>query len=91
MGASDSMKASAAQLLFLPGLMCDARIFTAQLRRFPGAVAVNGFGLLRTITDMAKRALDSVSGPLALLGHSMGARVAIEAYRMAPERIERIA
>lgn len=89
--ASDPEEAKAAQLLFLPGLMCDDRIFAEQLRRFPQAMAVNGFGLLRSITDMARKALDAVSGRLSLVGHSMGARVAIEAYRLAPERIERIA
>ncbi len=52
---------------------------------------MNGYGLLRTITDMARRALETVSGPLSLVGHSMGARVALEAFRLAPERIERIA
>jgi pimeloyl-ACP methyl ester carboxylesterase len=72
-------------------MMCDARIFAAQLSRFPGSVAVNGFGLLRSITDMARRALRTVSGQLSLVGHSMGARVAVEAFRLAPERIDRIA
>lgn len=89
--ANNAGEASAARLLFLPGLMCDARIFDEQLRRFPGSLAVNGYGLLRTITDMARRALETVSGPLSLVGHSMGARVALEAFRLAPERIERIA
>lgn len=87
----NSQEGSGARLLFLPGLMCDARIFAAQTDRFPGSVAVNGYGLLRTITDMARRALETVSGRLSLVGHSMGARVAIEAFRLAPERIERIA
>ncbi|UUR08306.1 alpha/beta fold hydrolase [Sphingomonas glaciei] len=89
--ANNAGEVPAARLLFLPGLMCDARIFAEQLRRFPGSVAVNGYGLSRTITDMARRALDTVSGPLSLVGHSMGARVAAEAFRLAPERVERIA
>ncbi len=91
MAAIDSRKVQAATLLFLPGLMCDARIFAAQLDRFPDAVAVDGFGTLRSITDMAQKALATAPGQLSLVGHSMGARVAIEAYRLAPERIERIA
>ena len=35
--------------------------------------------------------LAAVPGTLALVGHSMGARVALEAVRMAPDRVERLA
>jgi len=80
-----------ATLVLLPGLLCDSRIFAAQLARFPGAVAIDGFGERRSLTEMARFALESVPGPLSLLGHSMGGRVALEAYRIAPERIARLA
>lgn len=89
--AIESREVEQAQLLFLPGLMCDARIFAGQLSYFPEAAAVDGFGALSSITDMARMALDAVPGRLSLVGHSMGARVAVEVYRLAPERIERIA
>ena len=82
---------SAARLVLLPGLMCDARIFAAQVARFPDAVAIDGFGPLRSLAEMAARALAAVPGRIALLGHSMGARVALEAWRMAPERVDRLA
>ncbi|MEP6785303.1 MAG: alpha/beta hydrolase [Sphingomonadales bacterium] len=82
---------SASQLVLLPGLLCDARIFAAQVACFPDAVAVDGFGTLRSIADMAVRALAAAPGRIALLGHSMGARVALEAWRLAPERIDRLA
>ena len=83
--------AEAPRLVLLPGLMCDARVFAAQVARFPDAIAIDGFGTLTSLADMARYALSQVSGRIALLGHSMGARVALEAWRIAPERIDRLA
>ncbi|MGE4431858.1 MAG: alpha/beta fold hydrolase [Sphingobium sp.] len=79
-------------LLILPGLMCDSRMFAAQIDAFPGAVAVDGFydGCDR-IEAMADYALARAPERFALFGHSMGARVALEVIRKAPERVERIA
>ncbi len=37
---------------------------------------------------MAQSVLDSVSGDLIPLGHSMGGRVALELVRLAPERVK---
>lgn len=82
---------AAAPLVCLPGLMCDARMFAGQRAGFPGMTAIHGFGARRRLADMAAHAL-SVAPPLmSLLGHSMGARVALEMWRQAPERIERLA
>ncbi len=83
--------ASSPNLLLLPGLMCDSRIFAAQLERFAGAVAIDGFGERSRLTDMARHVLDTVPGRYSLLGHSMGGRVALEIVRLAPERVERLA
>ncbi|UAJ12088.1 alpha/beta hydrolase [Polymorphobacter megasporae] len=82
---------SSTDLLLLPGLMCDARIFAAQLARFDGAVAIDGFGERSRLSDMARYVLDSVPGRYSLLGHSMGGRVALEIVRLAPERVARLA
>lgn len=80
-----------APLVFLPGLLCDARMFESQRAAFPGMIAIDGFGERRGLAEMAAYAL-SVAPPLmSLLGHSMGARVALEMWRRAPERIERLA
>jgi pimeloyl-ACP methyl ester carboxylesterase len=83
--------ADAVPLVLLPGLLCDARIFAAQLARFPEAIAIVGFGTQPSLCAMARQVLDSVPGPMALLGHSMGARVALEVVRLAPERVTRLA
>lgn len=80
-----------ATLIMLPGLLCDARVFAAQVSRFPGAVAFSGYKASRSLTDMAAMVLDSAPPRFALLGHSMGARVAFEIMRRAPERVERLA
>ncbi|WP_404366901.1 alpha/beta fold hydrolase [Sphingomonas sp. MMS24-J45] len=78
-------------LCFLPGLLCDARVFSEQLRHFDGSSAIDGFGARTSLVDMARHILDSGPQRMALLGHSMGARVALEVYRLAPERVDRLA
>lgn len=85
------MASAAAPLICLPGLMCDARIFASQSSIFPDMLAVDGFGERRSLFDMAQHIL-SISPPqMSLLGHSMGARVALEMFRQAPDRVERLA
>ena len=82
-------------LLFLPGLICDARVFAPQLAAFPGARAVNGYGTADSLFDMAKIALAEAdragAAQIDLFGHSMGARVALKVFRLAPERVRRLA
>ena len=76
-------------LVLLPGLMCDARMFLGQ-----GAcgLIVDGFyGGATTLKGMADYALARLPDRFALVGHSMGARVALEVFRKAPERVTRIA
>lgn len=81
----------ATQLVLLPGLICDQRIFAGQVERFEGAVAFEGFGARDSFTDMAAHVLETAPARMSLLGHSMGARVALEIWRTAPERVERMA
>lgn len=85
--------ADAAPLLLLPGLICDARIWRPQLDAFAGRapVAVPGYGDADTLGAMAAHVLALAPPVFALVGHSMGARVALEVFRLAPERVERIA
>lgn len=83
--------ASTSPLLLLPGLICDARIFAAQLAQFGNATAINGFGARTSLVDMARHVLDTAPPQFSLLGHSMGARVALEVVRLAPARVTRLA
>lgn len=78
-------------LLFLPGLICDARVFAPQLAAFPGSRAVNGYGAADSLEAMARVALEQAPDRFDLFGHSMGGRIALEVFRLAPERVQRIA
>jgi pimeloyl-ACP methyl ester carboxylesterase len=83
----------AAPLLLLPGLICDDRIWDAQVRDLSefSPIAVSGYGLARNLRDMALRALELAPPVFSVVGHSMGARVALEVFREAPDRVERLA
>lgn len=82
---------AAATLVCLPGLLCDARMFAGQRAAFPEMMAIDGFGERRSLAGMAAQALAVAPPLMSLLGHSMGGRVALEMWRQAPERIERLA
>lgn len=78
-------------LLFLPGLICDARIYAPQLAAFPESRAVDGYGEANTLEDMARVVLEQAPESFDLFGHSMGGRVALEVFRLVPNRVRRIA
>lgn len=78
-------------LLFCPGLICDARIYAPQLAEFPDSRAIDGYGMVDSITGMARIVLDQAPERFDIFGHSMGGRVAMEVYRMAPARVRRLA
>jgi len=87
------MATKTAPLYLLPGLMCDDRIWAAQVVALAeySPVAVGGYGDARSLETMARRVLASAPQKISLAGHSMGGRVALEIFRLAPERIERLA
>jgi pimeloyl-ACP methyl ester carboxylesterase len=78
-------------LLLVPGLICDELVFEAQCAAFPQARALPGWGTCDSLTAMAERLLSDAPERFALLGHSMGARVALEVVRAAPERVAALA
>ena len=86
-------KAAGQPLLLLPGLMCDARIWSAQVRAWGDgvAVAVDGYDMADTLDAMAVHALALAPPRFVAVGHSMGARVALEIMRRAPERVSALA
>lgn len=87
------MNAAKPALVLLPGLLCDETVWRAQVRSLSGkaGVFVADYGDADSISLMAERALDAAPDRFALVGHSMGARVALEVMRMAPEKVERLA
>jgi pimeloyl-ACP methyl ester carboxylesterase len=81
-------------LVLLPGLACDERIWEAQLSTLPPAFAARVSDAQRrndSIEGMAAAVLRENAGPLVLCGASMGGMVAMEAARQAPERIAGLA
>eukprot|EP01037_Dinobryon_pediforme_P005335 gene5335-5388_t len=76
-------------LLFLPGLLCDARLWGAQLAAFPMATVAD---LTRDnhVDAMAERALALMPDRFALCGLSMGGYVALAVMRLAPHRVTRL-
>lgn len=83
-------------LLLLPGMMCDARLFAAQLAALSDhcqvLVAAPADLAAFSIEDMAKRVLQRApAGPLNVAGLSMGGIVAMAMAAMAPGRIARLA
>lgn len=82
-------------LMFLPGLICDSRIYAPQAAAFPEALVVDGYGMADSLVEMARIALSLAdergAHKLDVFGHSMGGRVAMEVFRLAPHRVRRLA
>jgi pimeloyl-ACP methyl ester carboxylesterase len=83
----------AAPLFLLPGLICSDVVWAAQADALFGwnPVAIRGYGNARSLSAMAELVLEHAPAQISLAGHSMGARVALEMFRLAPQRIERLA
>ena len=80
-------------IVLVPGLLCDETVWAAQraaLERVGDVLTPVLWGL-DSIPAMARAVLDAAPARFALAGHSLGARVALEAVRQAPERVERLA
>ncbi|SEK00262.1 Pimeloyl-ACP methyl ester carboxylesterase [Sphingobium sp. AP50] len=80
-------------LLLLPGLLCDHRIWTDQIVALQQdrTIVVADYGSADSLSEMADRVLKVMPRGCAVAGHSMGARVALELWRTAPERFVRLA
>ena len=79
-------------LLFIPGMMCDARLFQPQIEHFSRThnvmVACTTEG--ERIEEIASTILSDAPQKFALAGLSMGGIIAMEILRRAPERVMRI-
>lgn len=79
-------------LLFLPGFMCDARLFWHQIAEFSAERMVSVAPLLGdSVEDMAETVLAAAPARFNLVGHWLGGIVAMEMLRRAPDRIAQIA
>ncbi len=77
-------------LLLLPGLLCDASVWEAQVGALRSQCDVRAFPHFYghvSLEGMAAAVLQAAPERFHLAGHSMGGRVAFEIYRLAPERV----
>lgn len=79
-------------LVFVPGLMCDARLFLPQLvalgERWACQVILPTQG--DTIEEMSQNVLDQAPARFALIGLGLGGAVALDVLRRAAERVSRV-
>ncbi|MEM8775259.1 MAG: alpha/beta hydrolase [Pseudomonadota bacterium] len=80
-------------LVFLPGIMSDARLFGPQISTFSTETSVMFAPISsgETIEEIASGLLKQLPKCFAVAGHGMGGIVAMELLRRAPERVSRIA
>ena len=80
-------------LLLLPGLLCDATLWQAQIAGLAGFVEcqVADVTIDDSLPAMARRALEAAPERFALAGLSMGGYLAFEILRQAPQRVTRLA
>lgn len=80
-------------IYLLCGLLCDEEVWAAQAAALGRVhdVRVVAFPRHDSLRAMAEQVLAGAPERFALAGHSMGGRVALEVYRLAPARVERLA
>ena len=77
-------------VLLLPGLLCDASLFTEQVTVLSAmaTVEVGDLTIAETISEMAASVLKAATAErFVLVGLSLGGYVAFEIIRQAPERV----
>ncbi|OED50243.1 alpha/beta hydrolase [Rhodobacteraceae bacterium (ex Bugula neritina AB1)] len=80
-------------LVLIPGMMCDARLFSPQIAALSGQrdLLLASLAHHGSIEAMAQAILQTAPQRFALCGLSMGGIVAMEILRQAPQRVDRIA
>ena len=80
-------------LVFLPGMMCDARVWATQMTvmSYERPVTIAPVCTVDRIEEAASELLSALPSKFALCGHGMGGAIALELFRRAPERVIRLA
>lgn len=81
----------AENILLLPGMMCDERLWSHQIAAFDVPVSVADTSKSDNFVDMAAQVLASAPPRFAMAGLSMGGILAFEIWRQAPERVTHLA
>lgn len=82
---------SAENVVLLPGMMCDARLWAEQEAHFSENVFHADTSRHDSISEMASSVLRSAPDEFAMAGLSMGGILAFEVWRQAPERVTHLA
>ncbi|MEL6437596.1 MAG: alpha/beta hydrolase, partial [Pseudomonadota bacterium] len=79
-------------IVFLPGMMCDARLFEPQTAALSaGHTVIHGrICHADTVQQLAADLLAQAPPRFALAGLSMGGIVAMDVVRQAPERVAKL-
>jgi pimeloyl-ACP methyl ester carboxylesterase len=80
-------------LVLVPGLLCDARVWKPQMKALKKLVRIQvaDHGELDSLGAMADAILAKAPAKFAVAGHSMGGRVALEVVRRAASRVTGLA
>lgn len=82
---------AATHVLFLPGMMCDRRLWTSQAASLAQTPVFADTTRDDNFEDMARTALAAAPARFAVAGLSMGGILAFEIWRQAPERVTHLA
>ena len=87
------MAQSLTPLIFLPGMMCDARLFGPQIANLSAdrEILVAPITGHETVQALAAEILQNAPPTFALAGLSMGGIVAMEVIAQAPDRVDKLA
>ena len=80
-------------LFLLPGLMCDADVWKHQQAYLTdlAQIVIPDFRGFDSLPAMAAAVLQTAPDRFAVAGHSMGGRVALEVWHLAPNRVSKLA
>ena len=87
----DAEHVSPQNLLLIPGMMCDARLWQHQANALSQRVIHADTTVGDNFSDMASAALNAAPDRFAVAGLSMGGILAFEIWRQAPERVTHMA
>jgi pimeloyl-ACP methyl ester carboxylesterase len=82
---------AAENVLLLPGMMCDARMWADQIEAIESPVSIPDLSVHDNFADMAASVLGNAPDRFAVAGLSMGGILAFELWRQAPDRITHMA
>ena len=80
-------------LVFLPDILCDARLFGPQIAELSATcnVMVAPTSLKDRVSDVSKDVLASAPSEFVLVGAGLGGVVAMDILRLAPDRVSHLA